>query len=429
MSQSRINTKKETPIEDERIGELNEAVRNMAKGKFHVSLPTNPDDEVGQLGMELSRLSKTLERRFQEISTLQQLTEKINAGLLLDDILDSVYESFFTVLPYDRIGFSLLSDDGSILKARWARSSYRGVQLGKGFSAPMAGSSLEQVMLTGKPRILNDLEEYLKNKPSSRSTRKIVREGIRSSLTCPLVAMGKPIGFMFFASRTPHTYENQHVELFLQLAGQLSMIVEKARLYQELAETKQQLEVANAKLEKIAYLDGLTQISNRRVFDETIYKEWLRSMRAEEPLGLLLIDIDFFKKYNDYYGHLAGDECLQEVAKALQDTLKRAGDFVARYGGEEFAVIIPHTNLPGAETVASLLNDAIENLELPHVRSKITDHVTVSIGVACRVPQRGEQPDVLIQSADEALYQAKENGRNQYVTWQDPDKLEPSADC
>ena len=222
---------------DPRIPQYREAVSAMARGQFPVRMPTAPaQDEIAELGRALQKLGGILERKFQEVSTLARVTERINAGLLLDEVLDHVYQSFRPIIPYNRIGFSLLVENGAVVQARWARSDSPSVEIHQGYSAPLAGSSLERIIREGRPRILNDLEEYLREHPASESTRRIVREGIRSSLTCPLIAMGKPIGFMFFSSMRPNTYRDAHVELFQQIAGQLSVIVEKGRLYQQLLE-------------------------------------------------------------------------------------------------------------------------------------------------------------------------------------------------
>ena len=140
------------------------------------------------------------------------------------------------MIPYDRIGVALLEDDGRTLRARWARAEYDDLRLGGGFAAPMAGSSLQRILETGEPRILNDLERYLEEHPGSYSTRLIVSEGIRASLTCPLQAEGRPIGFVFFSSRRAGAYVDAHVERYQRLAGQLALIVEKSRLYGELLE-------------------------------------------------------------------------------------------------------------------------------------------------------------------------------------------------
>lgn len=221
---------------DPRIEQYRAAALAMKNGQFRVELPTGQDDEVAQLGLALMDLGLTLEHKFEEINTLAKVTEKINAGLILDDVLNHVFNLFRPIIPYNRIGFSLLEEGGTVVRARWARSDAPELKITKGYSVELQGTSLEKIIETGHPRILNDLPAYLKAHPNSESTQKIVEEGMRSSLTCPLIAMGKPIGFMFFSSMEPGTYKNAHVELFRQIAGQLAVIVEKGRLYQELVE-------------------------------------------------------------------------------------------------------------------------------------------------------------------------------------------------
>lgn len=220
---------------DSRITAYRAAASAMAEGDFDVQLPFEPGiDEIGQLGQALQTLGDRLEEKFLELAELARVTERANAGLLLDEVLDDVYESFRPLIPYDRIGLSLIDDDKETVSARWARSEAEEMRLTQGFSAPLAGSSLQKIIDTEEPRILNDLPAYLADHPHSESTELIVEEGMRSSLTCPLIALGKPVGFMFFSSMRPGTYRNVHAELFLQIAGQLSLIVEKSRIYQEL---------------------------------------------------------------------------------------------------------------------------------------------------------------------------------------------------
>jgi signal transduction histidine kinase len=227
-------------MNDQRLHAYEEAARAMAQGHFDVDVPLGPDtgDDVARLGSALQNLGSSLEQRFKQLQRVVQVTEEINAGLLLDEILNDVYESFQDIIPYDRIGFSFIEkgDEGEILRARWARSEAPVMKLTGGFWAPMKGSSLEEIVRTGDPRILNDLEDYLSHHPDSDSTRLVVEEGMLSSLTCPLVANGKSVGFMFFSSMKKETYRNAHIALFQEIAGQLSLIVEKSRLYQELVE-------------------------------------------------------------------------------------------------------------------------------------------------------------------------------------------------
>jgi len=223
-------------MKDPRITQYRDAAIRMKSGDFLVDVPIGAEDEIGMLGIELRELGQMLEKKFAQIDTLARVTEQVNAGLSLDDVLNHVFETFRPIIPYNRIGFSLLEENGTIVRARWARSDAPELKITKGYEAPLQGSSLRQIIETGNPRILNDLVDYLKNHPNSESTHLIVEEGVRSSLTCPLIAMGKHIGFMFFSSFTPHTYENVHIQFFMQIAGQLSVIVEKGRLYQQLVE-------------------------------------------------------------------------------------------------------------------------------------------------------------------------------------------------
>jgi diguanylate cyclase (GGDEF)-like protein len=162
-----------------------------------------------------------------------------------------------------------------------------------------------------------------------------------------------------------------------------------------------------------ARIDGLTQIANRRRFDEYLLQEWARHLRLKQEFSLLICDVDHFKLYNDTYGHQAGDECLRSVAKTISQCL-RANDLVARYGGEEFAIVLPHTDRTGAVGTAERVCSAVAAAALPHATSPVCDRVTVSIGVACRMPQPKDTTDAraLVEEADRNLYLAKHWGRN-----------------
>lgn len=179
--------------------------------------------------------------------------------------------------------------------------------------------------------------------------------------------------------------------------------------------THMDLKRKNDLLEKLALLDGLTEIANRHAFDTLMRKEWRRCMRSQKEFSCLMIDIDFFKPYNDNYGHGAGDDCLRRIAKALKDALRRPGDFVARYGGEEFAVLLPETNREGATTTALEIRTAVKRLGIKHEYSEASDTVTVSIGAACVVPDKDSSPRSLIDLADGMLYKAKLRGRDRVM--------------
>ena len=166
------------------------------------------------------------------------------------------------------------------------------------------------------------------------------------------------------------------------------------------------------RLKRYSYMDGLTSIANRRHFEETLDREWGRAKRVDKPIALIMGDIDFFKAYNDTYGHWRGDDCLKAVARCLSITLNRPGDLVARYGGEEFVVVLPDTDASGAVHVAEALRAEIEAMEIPHASSTASKVVTISLGIADAIPSEGCSPRDLIAQSDRALYRAKDKGRN-----------------
>lgn len=203
-------------------------------------------------------------------------------------------------------------------------------------------------------------------------------------------------------------WQDWEIDLLKQLATQVAIALQQAELYQQLVAVNQQLL-------QLASLDGLTQVANRRRFDEYLNSEWRRLLREKEPLSLIMCDVDFFKAYNDTYGHIAGDVCLQKVADALAQAIRRPADLVARYGGEEFAVILPNTDANGAVCVAQEIRSKIAALQIDHPKSGVSKYITLSFGVASTVPEHQSSPGKLIAAADEALYQAKAQGRDRAI--------------
>jgi diguanylate cyclase (GGDEF)-like protein len=206
-------------------------------------------------------------------------------------------------------------------------------------------------------------------------------------------------------------------DMALQL--QISLETLEQRVLERTAElviATEKTEEANHKLEQLVNVDGLTQVANRRCFDTRLQAEWKRLSQEQQPLSLILFDVDKFKSYNDYYGHLGGDDCLLRIAQIVQKTVDRPADLVARYGGEEFAVLLPNTDLAAAITIAENIQQAIHHQTIPHAQSDIKNIVTISLGISCIIPTCDIKPDTLIASADKALYNAKQNGRDRYCT-------------
>jgi diguanylate cyclase (GGDEF)-like protein/PAS domain S-box-containing protein len=229
---------------------------------------------------------------------------------------------------------------------------------------------------------------------------------VRAKLIVPILQGDQVWGLLVAhhcsCPREWHAWES---ELLQQLATQLEIAIQQSELYQ-------QLKLANQQLENIAMVDQLTQIANRRCFDSRLECVWQYLLREKGCVSLLLCDIDYFKQYNDTYGHAAGDDCLRLVARTFKQTIKRATDLAARYGGEEFVVILPNTDSDGAFQVAQEIHEAIAQLNIPHVASVVKEYVTFSIGIATLKPTSDMVSLNLIEAADQALYQAKAQGRN-----------------
>jgi len=185
---------------------------------------------------------------------------------------------------------------------------------------------------------------------------------------------------------------------------------------QKAIELEKSLKKANLELQRQSNTDGLTGIANKRLFNSYLKQEWSRAMRSKSCLSLLFIDVDYFKLYNDHYGHLKGDRCLKRIAATLQKTSHRSVDMACRYGGEEFAIILPDSGYDGMLHMGRAMVQAIRDIKIPHKHSSVADIVTISIGGVTMIPSNGKTCDIIIQHADKCLYQAKKEGRNRLIT-------------
>ncbi|MBW7926543.1 MAG: GGDEF domain-containing protein [Fimbriimonadaceae bacterium] len=359
---------------------------------------------VDELIAELDRLVAWLNGRIAQTDALLHVAEQVAGGMLFDDVLDRIYVAFKRLIPYDRIGCALLNETGTKLKARWARTEYPDVKIGVGFSALMKGSSLECVLESRAPRIINDLEAYLELHPDSLSTRLALAEGIRSSLTCPLIAEDKPVGFLFFSSRAKGTYRDAHQEVFLRIAGQVSLLVERSRLMQRVVDLNQHLQAAQGELIEQARRDSLTGLLNHGA----IVSALSRSLAGSEcEVAAIMVDVDRFKRINDLHGHLVGDEVLRSVVGSLAESIREA-DTLGRFGGEEFLVVLPGIGIEAAIQVA-------ERMRARVAESVAVDGIPVTVSAGVADSRLALDAAALIALADGALYRAKEAGRNRVV--------------
>lgn len=226
----------------------------------------------------------------------------------------------------------------------------------------------------------------------------------------------------YFFSQTGKLFYYTDVDLYkiiVIFVAVIAMVVMVGRLKKQVDSRTQELEQLNEKFRLLSTVDGLTGILNRRCFEETIIQEWRRSFRGKVPIAIVMIDVDYFKKYNDTYGHQAGDECLRQIAEIMAKHVHRSGDYIARYGGEEFIVLLSNTTISGAAKVGEDIRLLIENLRLPHKSSDVSPYVTVSVGVMSLIPEADRCVEDLVKKADQALYYAKRHGRNCVISYSD----------
>jgi len=367
-----------------RIGEISQASLRIAAGDFKTRLKIERTDEIGKLADNFNLMTEQLAQRTADLcaseARFRSLVENVNIG---------VYQSS-------------IEEDGRFIQVNPAM-----VQM---FDYP-AMVLLLKVPLSQLYHDAADRQYFL---------NQLKQKGFVKNQEC---LMRRYSGEPFWCSRSAVARKDEDGNI-QWIEGVVEDITErklaetlmrkaKEELEVQVAARTHELTVLNEELHRQSLSDGLTGIGNRRSLDELLEREWKRAEREQSSLAILMIDLDFFKLFNDTYGHLAGDECLKKVAVTIQNMIKRTTDFVGRYGGEEFAVILPATDASGAMRVGEKIRVAVETLAIPHQCSLLGGVVTVSIGVASRVPARHSKATVLLEAADQALYRAKLAGRNQ----------------
>jgi diguanylate cyclase (GGDEF)-like protein len=345
------------------------------------------------IALENARLYAASQQRADRIAAINRLTRVISSSLDIDAVYEVFAREVKQLIPYDRMGVLLPDESGAGLRIVQLAADRPGFGERGSVWPNSEGTGIGWVMSRRQPHVARDLAE----RRLFAEDEMLLNEGIRSSIRLPLIARGKVVGAIFLDSATAGSYGERELELLVPLGEQLAIAIENASLFQ--------------RINRLALTDELTGLFNRRHFYHQLGQEFKRARRYGRPLSLMMIDIDFFKRYNDQYGHLAGDQALRMLAARLRETT-RSVDILARYGGDEFGIILPETDLARARIQGERIRSAMDGLGAgPGEPREGGNDVTISLGVACLVPHMREMED-LVREADQALYRSKAGGGN-----------------
>ncbi|NJK56728.1 MAG: diguanylate cyclase [Pleurocapsa sp. SU_5_0] len=354
---------------------------------------------------DITSLKKTEQKLIQRAASdrlLAQITQKIHASLELEQILQTTVDEVKQFLLAEKIQINRVEETKQLTLLVESRlvDSPLSCDISEPKQVPETLFQKNIACLASGSIVSQNFDESSPDQARACST-----------LLIPIMAEAKLWGVICVENCSiDREWNLEEINLLERVALELSVAIKQAKLYQ-------QLEQANQELQQLSVMDSLTQIANRRKFDQYIAQEWIRLSREQSPLALILCDIDYFKLYNDTYGHPAGDRCLVEVAQAISKVTKRPSDLVARYGGEEFVLVLPQTPIAGAKYLAQQIRLQVQSLKIPHLRSSVDLYVTISLGVSSCLPHPDFDFEVLVAAADQGLYQAKERGRNQAVEY------------
>jgi diguanylate cyclase (GGDEF)-like protein len=395
-------------------------------GTTQATLPAHIDHS------HLGHPTPQLQRQIQEYEALKQklllqvrreqllgdILRRIRQSLNLEEILQSTADEVQKFLRADRVVLFQFDPQWNGTIAVEAVADVQFSMLGITIDEPCFRDRYVQYYRQGRMRAIDDIDQA---GISPCHYNLLSQYQVRANLVVPVIYSDRLWGLVIAHHCTgPRVWKQSEIRLLAQLADQVAIAIYQGELYSRLA-------AANQELQELSARDALTGLANRRQFDQVMQQEWQRLTRMGQPLALLLVDVDFFKPYNDTYGHPAGDACLQHIAKILASSLHRSGDLGARYGGEEFALVLPNTPIAGAEQVAENVRQAVHAAQIPHTQSAIASHVTLSIGIGVMVPTLQSAPEALIHAADQALYQAKHQGRDRWCVWSEPDTATASS--
>ncbi|MEH1903279.1 MAG: EAL domain-containing protein [Nostoc sp.] len=395
----------------EELNWLRERGANFAQGYLIAKpspVPVTTTPQFNPVALTVaSANSQLVEQQVQYQSESERIvtavTQRIRQSLELDEILQTTVDEVRQLFEVDRVVIYQFKPDWSGLVAVESLAEGCISILGFHVMDTCFKSTRAAYYQQGNTKTIEDT----KTAGLSPCHLNLLRSlQIRANLVVPILQQERLWGLLIaHQCHNPRQWQQSEINLFNQLAGQAAIAIQQSELYH-------QLQQANQELQRLASSDGLTQVANRRCFDDTLNAEWQRLAREQGSLSLILCDVDYFKLYNDTHGHLAGDDALRQVAKAISQTVKHPADLVARYGGEEFAVILPNTGIEQAIAVATDIQTNLNALQIPHPHSHVSEFITLSLGVATITPDSQLFPAILIAAADQGLYQAKAQGRN-----------------
>lgn len=363
----------------------------------------------------LVKQNALLSKQARQEKLLFQLSERIRDSLDVNYIIQTAAKEILQFLECDRVIISRLDNIHSYIEEQATKPGISEIPKESIIHKYFVQNKEEVQFTKGEIEAIENIEE---SNLESFLLKNLQHFKVKATLTIPIIFKSNqksdnstPQTSFLWGFLTVHQCNNtrkwktEEIKFIKNLVNQLAIGIQQGRLYHKLS-------TANIELKQLALRDPLTKVYNRRYFDDKLSQEWNRLRRIPSPLSIIMCDVDCFKSYNDTYGHQAGDKCLQMIANAIFCTAKRPADCVARYGGEEFVIILPYTPARGALKVAEAIRNKISELNIPHSSSSVSSIVTVSMGIAGSIPNNEDNPILLVEAADHALYLAKAQGRN-----------------